>query len=181
MLTMLTIFISVLGGFLAACLTSFAFVLGERPARGESVIHTSSHCTSCGKDLRLIDNIPVFGWLLNGGKAHCCKSPIPSQYFWMELVSGLFGGVATYYLLMESTPSYYFNSLGPVYVTIAIIMTISVWWRWETMKEQERSFNPYIPPPVEVPFDLESNQYYVYARAQMTRRNKTNGESPDDT
>lgn len=172
MLIFLTVVISVLGGFLASCLTSFAFVAGERPARGESIVYTASHCTSCGKDLRAIDNIPVFGWLMNGGKANCCGSPIPSQYFWMELITGLFGGVAVA-LVLTGTPGYYSNEYGPLYVAAAMIMTVAVWWRWETINEQINTMNPYIDPPVEVPFDLETNQYYVYTRAKLNKTKDT--------
>lgn len=174
MLLTLTLFISFMGGFLAACLTSFAFVAGERPMRNESVVHTSSHCISCGTDLRLIDNIPVFGWLLNRGKAHCCGSPIPSQFFWMELITGLMGGVGTYYLLTGTSPSYFSDSWATIYLTLLMIMVIAVWWRWETVREQIDTFNPYILPPIEYPVDLNTNQYYVYTRAVLMNKDKGN-------
>lgn len=164
-----TIALIVLGGFLASCLASFAFVVGERPARGEGIVTQDSYCTHCGTHLRLIDNIPVFGWLFNGGKAHCCKELIPSEYFWGETILFLLGSIATARILF-GVPSYYSSIFGPVYVVIASVLLLAVWWRWEIINRQYRNYNVYIDPPVEIPSVLENSPQYVYTKAVVTRK-----------
>ncbi|HIJ21957.1 MAG: prepilin peptidase [Gammaproteobacteria bacterium] len=45
-----------------------------------------SFCPHCRHPLRLIDNIPITGYLLNGGKCHFCASPIGWRYISVELL-----------------------------------------------------------------------------------------------
>ena len=68
-------------------LTSFYLVLGERLPKNES-INGRSHCDTCHHDLRWIDIIPIFGYLINRGKCHFCKSKIPVCHLLLELLGG---------------------------------------------------------------------------------------------
>ncbi|MBU1144057.1 MAG: prepilin peptidase [Firmicutes bacterium] len=68
-------------------LTSFYLVLGERLPKNES-INGRSHCDTCHHDLRWIDIIPIFGYLINKGKCHFCKSKIPICHLLLELLGG---------------------------------------------------------------------------------------------
>jgi leader peptidase (prepilin peptidase)/N-methyltransferase len=77
---------------------SFLNVLILRIPKDESVVFPSSHCTSCGKDLKWWHNIPVFSWLFLGGKCSFCKDKISIQYPIIELTSALIFG-AVYYKL----------------------------------------------------------------------------------
>jgi leader peptidase (prepilin peptidase)/N-methyltransferase len=77
---------------------SFLNVLILRIPKDESVVFPSSHCTSCGKDLKWWHNIPVFSWLFLGGKCSFCKEKISIQYPIIELTSALLFG-AVYYKL----------------------------------------------------------------------------------
>ncbi|RYG65619.1 prepilin peptidase, partial [bacterium] len=57
-----------------------------------------SHCPRCNTQLRWKDNIPVFGWLLLGGRCRYCREPISARYPTIEFVTGLlFAGT---YVLM---------------------------------------------------------------------------------
>lgn len=136
--------IAFLAGMLAASLTSFAFVLGERPPRNESIVSTDSHCTSCGKNLRLIDNIPVFGWLINKGKSHCCGTPIPASYFIGELAIFLMGMSSGYDILNQPTP-YAPSSFNSAYLVFAFILLIAVWWRRMVEDKQALTYDYYLP------------------------------------
>ncbi|AIF47250.1 prepilin peptidase [Dyella japonica] len=53
------------------------------------IVKEASHCPHCKHPLAARDNIPLFGWLLLGGRCRYCKAPISIQYPLVELLSGL--------------------------------------------------------------------------------------------
>jgi leader peptidase (prepilin peptidase)/N-methyltransferase len=53
------------------------------------IVVEGSHCPSCKKPLHWYENIPVFSWLLQGGKCRGCKTAISIQYPLVELITGL--------------------------------------------------------------------------------------------
>ncbi len=55
--------------------------------RGFSLAYPPSHCPHCSHPLRLIDNIPLFGFLLNRGRCHHCGHTIGWRYLTIELLS----------------------------------------------------------------------------------------------
>jgi len=57
------------------------------------IVRESSHCPRCKHPLAARDNIPVFGWLLLGGRCRYCKEPISIQYPLVELLSGIASAV----------------------------------------------------------------------------------------
>jgi leader peptidase (prepilin peptidase)/N-methyltransferase len=75
---------------------SFLNVLILRIPKDESVVFPSSHCTSCGKDLKWWHNIPVISWVLLGGKCAYCKDKISIQYPLIELSTALLFAVVYY-------------------------------------------------------------------------------------
>ena len=81
---------------LAAIFASFSCVVFERVPKGKS-LNGRSFCI-CGAVIKPWYNIPIFGWLVQGGKARCCGAKIPVSYFLAELVSAIFAG-AIFYLL----------------------------------------------------------------------------------
>jgi prepilin signal peptidase PulO-like enzyme (type II secretory pathway) len=83
----MTILYAILIFILGSLLTSFYHVLGDRLPKFES-INGRSHCDTCKKELRWIDIIPIFGYLLNRGKCHFCKSKIPICHLLLELIGG---------------------------------------------------------------------------------------------
>lgn len=172
----LTLLISILFGFMASCVASFAFVVGERPARGEDLSTNNSYCVNCGKSLRLVDNIPVFGWLFNRGKANCCGARIPSEYFYGELFIGLLGGYLAFTI---------FNNFGhpgmKSDITIALLtilmanITLAVWWRLETIQRQYETFNVYIEPDrIKDPLEeiIVNDPKKLYLQAKFKTRKK---------
>ncbi len=54
-----------------------------------SLIHNPSHCDHCEKKLLARDNIPIFGWLILGGRCRFCQTGIPARYPLIELANGL--------------------------------------------------------------------------------------------
>lgn len=53
------------------------------------IVREPSHCPHCKHQLAARDNIPLFGWLLLGGRCRYCKMSISIQYPLVELLSGL--------------------------------------------------------------------------------------------
>lgn len=54
-----------------------------------SIWRGRSMCTDCKHQLGLLDLIPVFSWLLLGGKCRYCKKPIAGQYPLVEIAVAL--------------------------------------------------------------------------------------------
>ena len=75
------IFGIVIGSFLNVCI--------YRLPLHESIITAPSHCMTCGRKLKWYDMIPVFSWLLLGGKCRSCKSKISLQYPVIESLNGI--------------------------------------------------------------------------------------------
>lgn len=79
------IFIFVLG----ACIGSFLNVLIHRIPNEESIVFPNSACPKCKTAIKPYDNIPLFSWLILGGKCRSCKAPISPRYFAVELINAL--------------------------------------------------------------------------------------------
>ncbi|MDH3308053.1 MAG: prepilin peptidase [Acidimicrobiia bacterium] len=74
---------------------SFLNVVVYRIPAGMSVVSPPSACPQCGKHIRPRDNVPVFGWLILGGKCRDCAHPISIRYPLVEAGTALLF-VATY-------------------------------------------------------------------------------------
>ena len=68
---------------------SFLNVVIHRVPRGMSVVRPGSTCPACGKPIRAWHNIPLFGYLLLGGKASCCKAKLSPRYPLVEAIGGV--------------------------------------------------------------------------------------------
>jgi leader peptidase (prepilin peptidase) / N-methyltransferase len=81
--------------FLAAYLVLVGLLLGsfinlaaDRLPKGESIVQPRSHCRSCGRELNVIDLIPVVGYVIRGGRCATCKASIGASSPLVETVSG---------------------------------------------------------------------------------------------
>lgn len=83
------IFGAVVGSFLNVCI--------YRLPKGESVVFPPSGCPACGFKIPFYDNVPIFSWLLLGGKCRSCRGAISPQYPLVEAINGLL----TLFLLMK--------------------------------------------------------------------------------
>lgn len=68
-----------------AAFGSFFNVVAYRLPRGMSLNRPGSRCPACGKPIRWYDNVPIFGWLMLGGRCRDCKAAISPRYPVMEL------------------------------------------------------------------------------------------------
>lgn len=87
---------------LGLAIGSFLNVLIDRLPRGQDVIRGRSHCDHCKKKLRWFELIPVFSYLIQGGRCLRCHRKLSFQYPLIELITA-FGTV-----MMVST----FSSIG---------------------------------------------------------------------
>ena len=67
---------------------SFLNVVIYRLPKGENIAVVRSHCMSCGYQLKWYDLIPVFSYLVLGGKCRKCKTRLSIQYPLIELLNG---------------------------------------------------------------------------------------------
>lgn len=74
--------------FIGASVGSFLNVVAWRMPRGMS-INGRSHCPRCDNTLQWYDNLPVFGWLVLGGRCRYCRLPISPRYPIVEATVGL--------------------------------------------------------------------------------------------
>jgi leader peptidase (prepilin peptidase)/N-methyltransferase len=68
---------------------SFLNVVVYRLPAGLSVLWPPSRCPKCLNQLKLHENVPVFGWLWLRGRCNHCRRPISARYPLVEAVTGL--------------------------------------------------------------------------------------------
>lgn len=66
---------------------SFYNVVGLRVSKGDSIIFPPSHCTHCNRKLTPLELIPVFSYLLQGGKCKGCKMRVSPIYPLVEITT----------------------------------------------------------------------------------------------
>ena len=74
--------------FLGATISSFCQLIGDRiPAKEK--LSGRSHCDHCQRPLRIVDVLPLIGYLINKGKCHFCNGKINLLYVLYELIGGV--------------------------------------------------------------------------------------------
>ena len=71
------------------CIGSFLNVIIYRVPNELSIVLPNSACPNCNAAIKFYDNIPIFGWLLLGGKCRNCKKGIAWRYPAVELLTAL--------------------------------------------------------------------------------------------
>ena len=79
----------ILLAFIGLSVGSFLNVVIIRVPKGEGISLPASHCVTCKHPLRWYHNIPLFSWLLLGGKCAFCKKKISIQYPIVEILTAL--------------------------------------------------------------------------------------------
>ncbi|MCC8189667.1 MAG: prepilin peptidase [Planctomycetes bacterium] len=68
---------------------SFLNVVAARIPLGRSILRPPSSCPACGHRIAVYDNVPLFGWLVLGGRCRSCRAAIPVRYPLVELATGV--------------------------------------------------------------------------------------------
>ncbi len=104
-----------IAGLFGACIGSFLNVVIYRVPLGQSLVSPPSRCPKCGYRLKWHDNVPIFGWLLLGGRCRNCKNPISIQYPLVELITAVL-----FVLVVWVTPA------GPLMVSRLLFVCILI-------------------------------------------------------
>lgn len=108
--------------FLGAMVGSFVNVILYRMPRRMNLLWPPSRCPACANRLKLVDNVPVVGYLRLRGKCRFCGAAIPRSYLWVEVGFGLLL-LATMYLeahtggwnLPLRIPNHYIGALWTIW------------------------------------------------------------------
>lgn len=107
----LMLFLGVLGASIGSFL-NVVFMRGDMSwAKGRS------RCDSCGYQLSWHDNVPILSFLFLRGKCRKCKSPIPPQHFYAEIL----GFIVFASLGINDYIVYDVNLLVPLLLVMALL------------------------------------------------------------
>jgi len=70
-----------------ACIGSFLNVVIYRLPRGESIVSPRSRCPGCGRQIGVLENIPIVSFIALGGKCAGCGGAISWRYPAVELLT----------------------------------------------------------------------------------------------
>jgi len=101
------------------CFGSFANVLIYRIPKKISIIKPPSSCTSCTKQLGIVEILPILGWIFLRGKCKHCKEKISIRYPLVECTCGLLFGV-TFFISSGISPIF-ISFFAFILLTTAII------------------------------------------------------------
>jgi leader peptidase (prepilin peptidase) / N-methyltransferase len=103
---------------------SFLTVVVDRVPRGASIVSPGSACGTCGLRLGPRDLVPLFSWLVLGGKCRRCHSSIGVEAPLLEVAcAGLFAAMAAHFGLSWELVAFWVLSAALLALT-AIDLTI---------------------------------------------------------
>ena len=88
----ITLLLFVVGTFFG----SFYACISTRLSKNESIIRPGSHCENCNHRLTWYELIPVFSYLIQGGKCRKCKIKLSKGYLLSELLTGVLFALSFY-------------------------------------------------------------------------------------
>ncbi len=98
---------------------SFFNVVGYRIPNGMSIVKPHSFCPKCKHELKWYELIPVFSFLIQGGKCRKCKSRISFFYPVVELLTGIL--FVTSYLFFGFSFKFFIALLIAAFLVIVIV------------------------------------------------------------
>lgn len=105
-----------------AVIGSFLNVLILRLPENKSIVTPRSTCTSCEHTIAWYYNIPLFSYIFLRAKCAYCKKKISSQYFIVELLSG----VITFALFVKLGITFEFFFMAVLFYTIITLAFIDL-------------------------------------------------------
>ena len=88
---------------------SFIGAVASRLPRSVNWVNSRSVCDQCGHVLSWKDLVPVFSFILLRGRCRYCGQRLSSQYWIVEIYSGLMFGLAYVYLFRFGWPYFIFS------------------------------------------------------------------------
>lgn len=112
MKTVIFLYGLLIGSFLNVCI--------YRIPREESIVFPSSHCFSCGTNLKWYDLVPVLSYMVQKGKCRYCGEKFSSQYPIIELFNGVL--YLLIYIKFDFTLEFFFYCiLFSILMVVALI------------------------------------------------------------
>ncbi len=115
---------------------SFLGVVVDRLYRGEQFLYGRSHCDLCNHTLSYKDLIPVFSYLLMGGRCRYCRKKLSPTLPFFELVTAITITLFVYYSFI--------NSLPLVSIILGFLVTIFLLLTFLTDLKYYVIFDPYL-------------------------------------
>ena len=75
---------------------SFYACIANRLSKNESIIKPGSHCENCKHRLTWYELIPVFSYLIQGGKCRKCRIKLSPEYIIVEIATGILFALSFY-------------------------------------------------------------------------------------
>lgn len=107
-----------IGSFLNVCI--------YRIPKKEDIVFERSHCMSCGNVLKWYELIPLFSFLVQGGKCRNCKTKLSVQYPLIELLNGLI--YVWIFMAKEFQPE---SILFCICASVLIVISVIDWRTYE--------------------------------------------------
>ncbi len=104
-------------------LGSFYNVVGYRVPNNLSIVKPGSFCPKCNHELKWYELIPVFSFLIQGGKCRKCKCKISLFYPFIELTTGILFLVS--YLVFGFSLEFIISILTVSFLVIVIVSDFS--------------------------------------------------------
>lgn len=100
-------------GVVGLAVGSFGTVVAERVPKGESLLRPASHCDSCERPLRSLENVPLLSYLVLRGRCSSCGARIPASVLVLELaVAAVFVAFSGRLASLWALPGYCVLSAG---------------------------------------------------------------------
>ncbi len=107
-----------------ASVGSLVNVLVYRLPLGLDVVSPTSRCPKCNTKLTWRENIPIFGWIILGGKCRFCKDKISPEYPIVEtIVAVLFGLLYTMCFIVSDNATLFGLTIKPEWALNGAAMT----------------------------------------------------------
>lgn len=94
------------------------------------IVRESSHCPHCKHPLAFYDNIPLFSWLVLGGRCRYCKAPISIQYPLIELLTAILSAVVVWKFGVT------WAALAGLFLTWALVALSGIDFRTQLLPDQ---------------------------------------------
>lgn len=98
----MNIFLYIIIFIMGTLFGSFYTLAVYRIPRKIDIVKTHSFCPNCNHKLGFFELIPVWSYLLLGGKCKACKQKIRPRYFILEFLSGLSFAIIAYCLKINA-------------------------------------------------------------------------------
>lgn len=85
----MTIYYMICFFIIGTVMGSFYNVVGDRLPNNKSIVTPASHCENCNHKLGVLELIPIFSFLLQGGKCKKCKVKLSIVYPLYEICVGI--------------------------------------------------------------------------------------------